>query len=220
MLLLACGGLLGPVQAALANTITVNTHDDTVDPLKCRLRDAITAANTNSPVNGCPAGQSGLDTIQFNWGLFCQLHGCQLILASALPTVTEDLTINGAGVIPTINGDHQYRILDFGPVTANVSSLHLINGQNEAGAAIHLDGTKLTLDHIDISHSQATFGGAIWEQSGTLTMTHSEIISNTAAVGGAIEQTGGVSIIASSSFTENVATIAGAIRMISGTRLA
>jgi predicted outer membrane repeat protein len=109
--------------------------------------------------------------------------------------------------------------LDFGPVTANVSTLNLINGQDNAGAAIHLAGTALTLDHIHVSNSQATFGGAIWEQSGTLTVTASAFISNSATIAGVLEQTGGSAVLASSSFTGNVASLGGAIRILGNTRL-
>ena len=52
--------LAGPLKAAPlpapANIISVNRLADTPDPTKCRLRDAIIAANTNTIVNGCPAG--------------------------------------------------------------------------------------------------------------------------------------------------------------------
>ena len=51
VLFLAMAGL------ARANTILVNTLDSGSQsaPL-CTLEDAVTAANTQSPVNGCPAG--------------------------------------------------------------------------------------------------------------------------------------------------------------------
>src|SRR5438552_1486693 len=114
LLLLVCGWLLGPAPVALAGSITVNSSSDTiVGPTICRLRVAIQAANTNAIVNGCPAGQPGLDTIHFNWGHICQVTFCKLTLGSALPKVTEDLTIDGVGQNPTISGDHLYGIFDF-----------------------------------------------------------------------------------------------------------
>ena len=114
MLLLACGWLLGPAPAALADAITVDTTSDTADPLHCRLRDAILAANNNIPVNHCPAGAPGRDTITFNWGHICQVILCQLTLTSALPKVLEDVTIDGLGLVPTISGENLYGIFDFG----------------------------------------------------------------------------------------------------------
>jgi hypothetical protein len=87
--------------SALAQQIiTVNTTSDagyicfpnTPCPPPCRLRDAITAANTNLPVNGCAAGQSsGVDKIVFNVG-----SGTPTIrLSGELPPITEPVEING-----------------------------------------------------------------------------------------------------------------------------
>jgi hypothetical protein len=58
----------------------------------CRLRDAITAANSNRPVFGCAAGQSsGIDKIVFNVG-----SGMPTIkLLSELPPILEPVEING-----------------------------------------------------------------------------------------------------------------------------
>ncbi|HMY72353.1 MAG TPA: choice-of-anchor Q domain-containing protein, partial [Blastocatellia bacterium] len=82
--------------APLFATITVNgTADGTLATLAgnstCDLREAIQAANTNASVGQCAAGSVGLDTIQFNLGA-----GTPTInLVSALPTVTQQLIING-----------------------------------------------------------------------------------------------------------------------------
>jgi hypothetical protein len=87
--------------SALAQQIiTVNTTSDTgyicfpntPCPPPCRLRDAITAANDNRPVNGCVAGQSsGVDKIVFNVG-----SGTPTIrLMTDLPPITEPVEING-----------------------------------------------------------------------------------------------------------------------------
>jgi hypothetical protein len=57
----------------------------------CDLREAITAANTDSAVGECPAG-SGLDTIAFDFGS----TGLKTIRpASALPTLTDPVVIDG-----------------------------------------------------------------------------------------------------------------------------
>jgi CSLREA domain-containing protein len=73
--------------------ITVNTAADTVAADgACSLREAITAANTNAAFNGCIAGVPGLDNIVFSIGA-----GTPTInVTSALPAITEPLTINGA----------------------------------------------------------------------------------------------------------------------------
>ncbi|MDQ3010722.1 MAG: CSLREA domain-containing protein [Acidobacteriota bacterium] len=73
-------------------TIIVNTTaDDAVFNSNCTLREAIMAANTNVAVDACQAGAMGLDMIVFNIGA-----GTPTInLTSALPTITEPVTING-----------------------------------------------------------------------------------------------------------------------------
>jgi CSLREA domain-containing protein len=74
--------------------ITVTTAADTYahDGL-VSLREAITAANTNAVVNGdTPAGQAGLDTIQFAIpGTGVQV----LTLSSSLPSIAEPVVIDG-----------------------------------------------------------------------------------------------------------------------------
>ncbi|MBS1790823.1 MAG: putative Ig domain-containing protein [Acidobacteria bacterium] len=77
-------------------TITVNDTGDTIgNNGKCTLREAITAANTNTASGAaageCIAGMAGADIIVFSLG-----SGTPTInLTSALPTITEPLTIKG-----------------------------------------------------------------------------------------------------------------------------
>lgn len=73
-------------------TITVNTTADTVAADgQCSLREAMQAANTNTVVNECAAGVTGLDTIEFNLGT-----GTPTInVLSALPQISQPLFING-----------------------------------------------------------------------------------------------------------------------------
>jgi titin len=75
-------------------TITVNSTLDSVNPTDglCTLREAITAANTNTPSGGvvgeCAAGAAGLDTIHFS------VAGT-IAPTSALPIITEPILIDG-----------------------------------------------------------------------------------------------------------------------------
>jgi Ca2+-binding RTX toxin-like protein len=80
---------------AVPATIIVTGTGDTiaVDGL-VTLREAITAANTNAVSGDAPAGSAGLDTINFNIaGASGTVH--TISPTSALPTITEALTING-----------------------------------------------------------------------------------------------------------------------------
>jgi hypothetical protein len=91
-------------------TITVNTtYDGAIgtfpgQPLLCRLRDAIQAANTNLAVGGCPAGKRArlvsahppkvedVDQIVFAVGTGTP----DIVLKYGLPPITEPVTIDGA----------------------------------------------------------------------------------------------------------------------------
>ncbi|MEP7338310.1 MAG: right-handed parallel beta-helix repeat-containing protein, partial [Acidobacteriota bacterium] len=81
---------------AMGTTITVTTTANTAaNDGVCSLREAITAANTNT-VSGaaageCAAGMAGMDTIVFNIGV-----GTPMInVTSTLPTITEPVIIDG-----------------------------------------------------------------------------------------------------------------------------
>jgi uncharacterized protein (TIGR03437 family) len=84
-------------QAATARSfsvITVNTTaDDNAVNGNCTLREAITAANTNSRVDGCVAGVPGADTIEFGIGSGTPTIN---VTGSAFPMITEPVVINGA----------------------------------------------------------------------------------------------------------------------------
>jgi hypothetical protein len=198
---------------AYAATITVTSKLDTPDPGQCRLRDAIIAANTNTATGDCPAGTAGMDTIGFSLGLQCNLVPCTITLTSALPTVTEDLTINGNATI--ISGAHAFRVFDLGTVTVNMSNLTIANGNaSDFGGAINMSdamstaGTTLTLVNVFFSGNHADFGGAIYEPRGTLTIVNSNFSGNTAGTGGGAileERDGSTLVVVDSIFSSNAA---------------
>ncbi len=92
--------------ASRAGTISVTSTADTAanDGL-CTLREAITAANTNTASGAmageCPAGQAGLDTIKFDVsGVGCSGSPAVCTILSPLspvplPTITEPISIDG-----------------------------------------------------------------------------------------------------------------------------
>ena len=197
---------------AYAATITVTSKLDTADPGRCRLRDAIIAANTNTATGDCPAGGAGLDTIGFSLGLQCNVTPCTITLTSALPTVTEDLTLNGSNTV--INGANSFRVFNLGAVNVNISNLSIANGNvSTNGGAINMSdaastaGTTLTLNHVFFSNNHANFGGAIYEPRGTLTIISSNFSGNTAGTGGAIleERNGSTLTAVDSIFSSNTA---------------
>jgi predicted outer membrane repeat protein len=170
---------------AYAATITVTSKLDTSDPGNCRLRDAITAANTNTATGDCPAGTAGLDTIGFSLGNSCNVIPCTITLTSSLPTVTEDLTINGNST--TIDGANAFRVFDLNAVTVNISALKIANANvsgSSFGGAISMSDGNLTLTNVFFSNDRAISGGAIYEAKGTLTVINSNFSGNIAGVGG------------------------------------
>ncbi len=172
-----------PVKAA---AITVASKLDTADPGKCRLRDAITAANSNLAQGDCPAGSGGVDTIGFSLGVQCNLIPCTITLTGALPAVTEDLTINGNGT--TINGANAFRVFSLNAVTVKLSNLTIANGNvsgSSFGGAISMAGGNLTLTNVFFSNNRAISGGAIYEANGALNVVNSNFSGNIAGVGGA-----------------------------------
>jgi predicted outer membrane repeat protein len=193
-----------PAQAA---TITVTSKLDTADPGHCRLRDAITA------VGDCPAGTAGLDTIGFSLGLQCNLIPCTITLTNALPTVTENLTINGNAT--TIDGANAFRVFDLDAVIVNMSNLKIANanvsGSSFGGAILMSDGT-LTLTNVFFSNNRAISGGAIYEVKGTLNVVNSNFSGNIAGIGGfggAIANGSGSLSVVDSTFNNNSAVNGG-----------
>ncbi|MBW6466876.1 MAG: CSLREA domain-containing protein [Brevefilum sp.] len=83
-----------PASRVFAATIVVNSFEDNeIDDSACTLREAIIAANTDSPYRGCPPG-NGADTITLPAGTDT--------LTSQLPNITSQIIINGSSPANTI----------------------------------------------------------------------------------------------------------------------
>jgi predicted outer membrane repeat protein len=215
------GLVISPATPAHAATITVTSKLDTADPGKCRLRDAIAAANFNTAIGDCPAGSAGLDTIGFSLGLQCNLTPCTITLTGALPTVTENLTINGNGT--TINGANAFRVFDLSAVTVNMSNLKIANANvsgSSFGGAISMSDGNLTLTNVFFSNNRAISGGAIYESQGTLSVVNSNFSGNIAGIGGdggaILNGSGSLSVIDSVFNNNSAVNGGGAIATTSG----
>ena len=201
---------LGGAPVAHANSIIVNSKLDTADPGHCRLRDAITAANLNTVTGGCPAGSPGLDAITFDLGHACLLTQCTIVLASALPAVSQDLMINGSPYNVAISGANQYPVFDVsGSEVVTLSNLSLTNGKSPSGGGIHMNSAMLTLNNVRISGGNSDFGGAISQNHGTLYVINSTFLGNTGGRGGAIDTIGGTAVISGSTFSGNTSATSG-----------
>ncbi|HKO45252.1 MAG TPA: choice-of-anchor Q domain-containing protein [Pyrinomonadaceae bacterium] len=162
------------------NTILVNSTSDSANGTDglCTLREAITAANSNtsSGVAGgeCSAGSaSGSDTIDLSG-----VSGT-ITLISALPTVTSNVAINGpsSSVLTIVrNSGATFSGFSVGSTaTASISGLSLEGGApaTGSGTGVANSGT-LTLDDCHVSG----FGLGVSNVSLTLTISNSVISGN------------------------------------------
>ena len=92
------GGMFVAAIAARAATIIVTSDSGGTGGPDCRLRDAITAANTDTATGGCPAG-SGVDTIELPVDAAISLTEPDNDSdgPNGLPSVTSEITIIGNG---------------------------------------------------------------------------------------------------------------------------
>ena len=189
-------------QPLLAALITVNGFDSTVaDDGVCTLREAINAANSDGAAGGCVGG-SGPDTIQLMGGVTLTLADNTTDGANGLPSVTSDITLDGAGHTITRSGANTFRF--FQVATAGDLTLEdvtLTNGLASdvyaaRGGAIFNRGS-LALSHAIISackayaederhlddreYSASARGGAIYnEGGGMIDITASTLSGNSA----------------------------------------
>lgn len=209
-----------PVAAAApaGNTITVNSTSDAAnDDGLCTLREAITAANSNT-ASGATAGEciagssSEPDTINLTG-----VTGT-ITLGSALPDITSDMSLNGPGASQlTISGNNSFRVFKvsiWGPALINFSGLTIANGRiqdvgggiyNERSADVNVTGTVLT-------NNFAVLGGGIANSStGTFTITSSTLNNNQAHTGAACSNGLGILTIINSTLFSNVAGAQGGL---------
>ena len=203
-------GMIAVGGPAFAATITVNTTDDELNSDgDCSLREAITAANTNAGVDGCPAGQAGptIDVITFG------VTGT-ITLTGGILTITDDLAINGPGAANlTISGGGTVRVLslEVASKTLSLSDITVADGfDSYGGGGIWSYGTLTIADSTISGSSAGSYGGGINNLGGTLTVTNSTFSGNSATIGGGINSAGGAITITNSTFSSNSASDSGA----------
>jgi len=185
-------------------TFTVNSTGDSGagSGLTGDLRYCITQANA--------AG--GTNTIDFS----LPTSAIKIIeLSSALPTITDNLTINGPGASRlAIDGQGTSGILstsfDSGahPVTVAVSGLTLANGSASYGGGIsNFDNDNLTITNCIIASNTATVNaGGVLNDFSTLTLIGCWLTDNSAAgYGGGIQNEGGSLTLIDCTLTGNSA---------------
>lgn len=192
--------------------VVTTTDDDTTVNGNCTLREAVIAANTDSAVDDCPAG-NGVDTIVLPAGNYVlTISGSnEGDAATGDLDVRDDLSIAGAGAsATTIDANGLDRVLEvFDGSTLTLSDLTLTGGSTtQAGAGIRVaESSSLNLSGLRITGIE--LGSALFVLTGsTLTMTRCRIDENER--GGIVTQPGTLSNIRDSSISGNVTTSGGA----------
>ena len=190
-------GLATPARARSWNTqaIVVNTTaDELSNDGNCSLREAIRAANTDTPVDACPAGY-GNDVIDIPPGLFpLAINGANEDegLSGDLD-ILGDLTLRGSGPDYTfLDGNQIDRVIHIaGMVTVQISNLTVQNGY-ASGSGLY-------------------GGGGILNEKGNLTLTGAVIRDNrTGKVGGGIDNAN-TAVLIDTTITGNQANSGGGV---------
>ncbi len=132
--------------------------------------------------------------------------GADITLTSALPQISSEITLEGAGYF--IDGGNSVQIFNVastGNFTINQATLQ--NGYTaDVGGAIKNNGT-LVVSTSTISGNTATDdGGGISNNGGTLTITDSTLSNNAATYGGGIRNYAGTVTLINSTFSGNSAS--------------
>ncbi len=184
---------------AIESTTALPPELPIVPPPGCTLAEQITAANTDAPAGGCPAGR-GHDVITL---------ARDIALTRKLPAITSNITIEGNGF--SISGNTRFQIfaVNAGKLTIQNLTLSDANHLQGNGGAIFVrsNGAAVVRDSLFVDNI-AIRGGAIGiERGGKLTVDNSRLASNRAVAGGAIyvSTTYAKVTISNSSFVANSA---------------
>ena len=170
-------------------------------PAFCPLDDQIIAANTDTGVGPCPAG-NGADVIYMVR---------DFTLADRLPPITSEITILGNGY--TISGEDKFGLFEVDGGKLTIKDLTLTKGNAAEGGAIRLrNGGQAAVENVTFVENSATAGGAIAAEhyKVRLDVSKSRFHRNRADDnGGAIYINGGVVNISGSAFQDNSAAYFG-----------
>ena len=170
----------------------------------CSLREAITAANTNTITDACPAGESGsLDQITFT------VNGTIVLTEQLQVTDGGPMSIDGGETI-TLSGNNSTRIL-FVDAEADLTlqSLEIVEGMafEDSGGGIYNFGT-LDISSCTFSGNEAEFGGAIFnEPGGSISIFNSDFSANSAFGSSIYNYDEAILFVDGTSFTGNNETV-------------
>jgi CSLREA domain-containing protein len=224
---------VSPAHAAVG--IVVNSDADIVaDDGFCTLREAITAANSDSASGAtfgeCAAGV-GADSI-----IFAADYTITLVVLQ-LPVVTSELTITGNGAAnsivqgtppPAISLSRVFQVASTGNLTLDGitvrhgrCTLGVFGGDCVIynGGGIYNAGGTLTVTNSALSGNTSNNGGGIYNEGGAVTVTNSTLSGNSvgARYGGGIYNEGGTLTVTDSTISGNSASGGGGIYNVGGT---
>jgi CSLREA domain-containing protein len=182
--------LVLPPAASAANfevNLTVDGGDGTCDDT-CTLRDAIGEANANA----------GADLITFSGAVTDTI-----VLGSALPTISEDLTIDGSGQTVTVDGASLFRVFS-ATVPLTLTALTVQNGSATGNGGGAYFGDTATVSGTTFISNTAAYGAGAWF-SESATVADTTFIGNTAGKEGGGARFDGTAILASTTFRSNTA---------------
>ena len=199
---------LSSASVAHATTISVTIFNDNfTNDGNCSLREAVEAANTDTAVDGCPAG-AGADTIDLPVGTY------SLSLTTGLIVTGGTVTIQSSGGTATIDasglGDRVLQVQAAATVT--LQGLTLTGGSVSGDGGGILTAGTLTLNSVTLTGNSAaglSLGGGLSNFSGATTINTSTISGNSADQGGGIAVIGGTVSVARSLISGNAATALG-----------
>jgi len=207
-------------------SITVNTTEDSlVVNENCSLREAIQAANSNSPVDACPPGTTGTDVIVLASSIY------SIASSPAAPDensgdfdIASNLIIQGQGTQTIIDGTAKDRIFQIFPgATVTIQNLRISGGFSRysassiGGGAIYNQG-NLTIKNVSVYQNTTDYTGGGIDNRGVLNLDNVSLKENYATLtGGGIFNSGTQLTITNTTFDKNNAVSNGGALDNSGT---
>jgi hypothetical protein len=145
------------------------------------LREAITAANENIPVDACLSGNAvTTDTISFD------VSGTITLNSQIVVTAGGPLEIDGAKVIE-LSGGGATRIwwVENGSVFT-LRHLAIVDGFSVEGGGLYNSGGDVTIDGCTVSENivDGGAGGGIYNSTGIMLVSNSTLSGNLSSVNG------------------------------------
>ncbi|MFK7767297.1 MAG: hypothetical protein AB8B55_08755 [Mariniblastus sp.] len=200
----------------LLATFIVNTASDANAPNDglVSLREAVTAANTNTAFGDAQAGAVTGDVIWFD----PSIAGSTIRLTAGELTITDDVFIQGGTNNITIEGDGRRIFSNNSTERVGFTQLNFIGGRADRGGAIFAGGntggrTVIVGSTFNNNEAFVEGGGAIYKQNGDMYIVDSTFTNNDATgvqgSGGAIFSVDGRTYVTRGSMLSNSANSGG-----------